>query len=109
MLTIELYKMPILTTISGIPVYTTIEEALAWAGANGLSGYHIRNYKGQVGYMGGSTSNALTISGKRVVTQSTTQNQATMQRTTQNPTITRTTTSVRQTNVSPSTGSGGGY
>ena len=35
--------------IDGIPVFTTIQEALAWAAQNGLSGYHKHSY----GYMGG--------------------------------------------------------
>ncbi len=36
-------------SIDGIPVFTTIQEALAWAARNGLSGYHKHSY----GYMGG--------------------------------------------------------
>jgi hypothetical protein len=46
--------MAILTTIAGIPLFSTIEEALAWARANGLSGYHVHNWQGQQGYMGGA-------------------------------------------------------
>ena len=47
--------MAILTTISGIPLFSTVEEALAWAQQNGLSGYHTHSYQGQIGYMGGQT------------------------------------------------------
>ena len=47
--------MALITTIAGIPLFTTIEEALAWARANGLTGYHTHNYQGQAGYMGGAT------------------------------------------------------
>jgi|TARA_R100001510_G_C7521384_1_gene116743 hypothetical protein len=47
--------MAILTEIDGIPLYTTVSEALAYAAANGLSGYHTHNYQGQVGFMGGAT------------------------------------------------------
>jgi hypothetical protein len=47
--------MAILTTISGVPLFSTIEEALAWGSSRGLSGYHIHNFQGQVGYMGGAT------------------------------------------------------
>ncbi len=36
-----------------MPLFTTIQEALAWALANGLSGYHTHNFQGQTGYMGG--------------------------------------------------------
>ena len=47
--------MPIITTIAGVPLFTTIAEALAWAAANGLSGYHTHNIQGQTGYMGGAS------------------------------------------------------
>jgi hypothetical protein len=46
--------MAVLTTIAGVPLFSTIQEALAWARANGLSGYHIHNWQGQQGYMGGT-------------------------------------------------------
>tara|TARA_R100000654_G_scaffold16524_3_gene34627 strand:- start:2454 stop:2723 length:270 start_codon:yes stop_codon:yes gene_type:complete len=47
--------MAVLTTINGIPLYTTVAEALSYAAANGLSGFHTHNYQGQLGYMGGAT------------------------------------------------------
>mgnify|MGYP003123695523 CR=1 FL=1 len=47
--------MAILTTINGIPLFSTVQEALAWAQQNGLSGYHTHTYQGSVGYMGGYT------------------------------------------------------
>ena len=43
----------IITTIDGIPLFSTVAEALAWASSNGLTGYHIHVYQGQTGYMGG--------------------------------------------------------
>jgi len=43
----------ILTTIDGIPLYSTVEEALQWASNRGLAGYHTHDYQGQTGYMGG--------------------------------------------------------
>jgi len=46
--------MAILTTIGGVPLFTTLQEALAWAAANGLNGYHTHNWQGQLGYMGGA-------------------------------------------------------
>ena len=53
----------ILTTIDGIPLFSTIAEALAWASSNGVTGYHIHIYQGQIGYMGGfDHSNARNIS-----------------------------------------------
>lgn len=47
--------MAILTTIAGIPLFSTVEEALQWASENGLNGYHIHNHQGQRGFMGGLT------------------------------------------------------
>tara|TARA_Y100000592_G_C5398090_1_gene281671 strand:+ start:379 stop:660 length:282 start_codon:yes stop_codon:yes gene_type:complete len=49
--------MAVLTTISGIPLYTTIQEALDWAASVGLTGYHTHQYQGITGYMGGSDHN----------------------------------------------------
>ena len=43
----------ILTTIDGVPLYSTVEEALQWASSRNLTGYHTHDYQGQVGYMGG--------------------------------------------------------
>jgi len=50
--------MSVLTTIAGIPLYTTAQEAIAWARANGLSGYHTHGWQGLTGYMGGSSHSA---------------------------------------------------
>ena len=47
--------MAVLTTIDGVPLYTTVQEALNWATAHGCSGYHVHNYQGQAGYMGCAT------------------------------------------------------
>jgi hypothetical protein len=46
--------MAMLTTINGIPLYTTIQEALLWAANNGLVGYHTHIFENQTGYMGGA-------------------------------------------------------
>ena len=46
--------MSLITNIAGVPLYSTIQEALDWAVANGLSGYHTHNWQGQQGYMGGT-------------------------------------------------------
>ena len=45
--------MSLLTTIGGVPLYSTIEEAMKWAVVRGLGGYHTHEFKGQTGYMGG--------------------------------------------------------
>jgi hypothetical protein len=50
--------MPILTTIDGVPLYTTVQEALDYASDNGLVGYHTHTHNGQIGYMGGQTHGA---------------------------------------------------
>jgi len=55
----------ILTMISGIPLFTTIEEAQSWALANSLAGYHTHTYAGKIGYMGGTTHAVATSSGTR--------------------------------------------
>ena len=52
--------MAVLTTIAGIPLFSTAQEAAAWARANGLSGYHTHGWLGQTGYMGGSSHSAAT-------------------------------------------------
>ena len=44
--------MAILTTIAGIPLFTTTQEALNWAAGNNCTGYHTHNHQGQTGYMG---------------------------------------------------------
>lgn len=45
--------MALLTTIDGIPLYSTLEEAIYWANLNGLEGYHTHQFQGETGYMGG--------------------------------------------------------
>ena len=44
-----------MTTIDGIPLYTTEQEAVSWALNNGLTGHHQHVYKEQIGYMGGES------------------------------------------------------
>ena len=52
--------MPVITTIAGVPLFSTVQEALAWAIANRLSGYHTHAWQGQTGYMGGVSHTAAT-------------------------------------------------
>ena len=52
--------MAILTTIAGIPLFSTTREAIAWARANGLNGYHTHGWQGITGYMGGVSHAAAT-------------------------------------------------
>ena len=44
--------MAVLTTIAGVPLFTTTQEALTWAAGNNCSGYHTHNHQGQQGFMG---------------------------------------------------------
>tara|TARA_R100001163_G_C4989506_1_gene142606 strand:- start:142 stop:504 length:363 start_codon:yes stop_codon:yes gene_type:complete len=53
--------MAILTIIDGIPLFTTIQEALLYGSENGLEGYHTHTFKGKIGYMGGATHPEKTI------------------------------------------------
>ena len=43
----------ILTTIDGIPLFRTIQDALQYGQDNGLVGYHEHTFQGVVGYMAG--------------------------------------------------------
>ena len=45
--------MAILTKIGGVPLFSAINEALAWARVRRLNSYHVHYWKGQKGYMGG--------------------------------------------------------
>ena len=45
--------MSLITSIDGVPLYTTIEEAELWGSQYNLTGYHTHTILGQVGYMGG--------------------------------------------------------
>ena len=51
----------ILTTIDGVPLYSTMAEALQWGQSRGLNGYHTHVYQGQTGYMGGFTHSTATV------------------------------------------------
>ena len=81
--------MDLITTIDGIPLYTTIQEALSWAMSNNLTGYHQHIYKEQPGYMGGESHEIAT--------------QGSVTTPTPEPTTTTTTT------PPPTTTTGGGY
>ena len=47
--------MSVLTTIGGIPLFSTPIEALNYGSSKGLVGYHTHIYNGQTGYMAGTT------------------------------------------------------
>ena len=47
--------MAVITRINGIPLFSSIEEALRWGKFNRLkTGYHIHYWEGRKGYMGGN-------------------------------------------------------
>ena len=50
--------MPILTSIDGIPLFSTSAEAVSWAQSNGVTGVHTHVFQGQTGYMGGTSHQA---------------------------------------------------
>ena len=52
--------MSVLTTIDGVPLYSTIKEALAWAKKNKLEGAHAHRSNNTLGYMGGSSHSTAT-------------------------------------------------
>tara|TARA_R100000231_G_C5188658_1_gene123559 strand:+ start:223 stop:504 length:282 start_codon:yes stop_codon:yes gene_type:complete len=49
----------ILTTIDGIPLYSTAVEAIAHANRIGIQGYHEHIFRGRVGYMAGANHNEI--------------------------------------------------
>jgi len=61
----------ILTSIDGIPLYSTIQEAVQWASSRGLTGYHTHVYQGQTGYMGGYNHNNAISSNTNITTRTT--------------------------------------
>ena len=85
--------MAVIGNINGIPLFTTVQEALVWGQANGLSGYHMHTLQGVTGYMGGST-------------HSQARNPAPASNPTQTPQSSRLT--ARTPNVNRSSGGGGG-
>ena len=46
--------MSVIGSIAGVPLFSTVQEALAWAMAKGLTGYHTHDLQGEMGYMGGA-------------------------------------------------------
>tara|TARA_R110000787_G_scaffold102151_1_gene207982 strand:+ start:257 stop:592 length:336 start_codon:yes stop_codon:yes gene_type:complete len=51
--------MSLITTISGVPLFTTVQEALAYALKRGSKSYHIHDFNGQMGFMGGANHSAV--------------------------------------------------
>ena len=52
--------MAVITRINGIPLFSSIQEALRWGRFNRLKGgYHIHYWEGRKGYMGGNNHSEL--------------------------------------------------
>ena len=49
--------MSLMTYINGVPLFSTLQEALQWGSNRNLTGHHNHSYQGQTGYMGGSNHN----------------------------------------------------
>ena len=47
--------MATITTMSGIPLFDNVPEALRYGSVRNLSGYHTHYFQGQLGYMAGAT------------------------------------------------------
>jgi len=47
--------MSVITNIAGVPLFSTVQEALSWGASRSLSGYHVHFFQSQRGYMGGAT------------------------------------------------------
>jgi len=91
--------MSLITHIDGVPLYTTLAEALLWARQYNLTGYHTHNVLGQIGYMGGSDHATITAAMRRGVVNPM---QATELRSVTNQ-------SLPTQSTSSSSSSGGGY
>ena len=46
--------MSVLTLIDGIPLFTTVQQAIDWGAQYNIQGYHTHTYNGIVGYMSGN-------------------------------------------------------
>ena len=50
--------MSLLTSIDGIPLFSTSAEAASWPQSNGVTGAHTHAFQGHTGYMGGASHQA---------------------------------------------------
>ena len=102
--------MAFLTNISGMPLFSTVSEALEWGASNSiLKGYHTHRWKNRIGYMAGHTHGQAVSPTAQMLLQPPAQ--ALLQSTASiTPTITTTTTTTTTTPpTAPPTGGGGGY
>ena len=86
----------ILTTIDGMPLYSTSPEAVAHAIRIGLQGYHTHVFRGRTGYMAGVNHQAIQQRSQRTNTPNATP-------------VAQQTPPRTSNNTSSSSGGGGGY
>ena len=92
----------ILTTIDGIPLYSTAAEAIAHANRIGIQGYHEHTFRGRTGYMAGVSHSEISRVSPSLPSA--------IQPQSQTPNIqTTTTTSTSSTPTNTGSGGGGGY
>ena len=53
--------MSLIGQVSGIPLFTSINEALEWGEYNGAQGYHIHKHMSVTGYMGGKNHSLIPL------------------------------------------------
>ena len=100
--------MALLTRINGIPLFSTVNEALAYAEVERLQGYHTHRYKNIVGYMGGVThEKSRQSSGNLLVEQQQVVAQQRLPQSLQTTSSYTTTTTTTTTTSVPSAPSGG--
>ena len=103
--------MSVLTSIGGVPLFSTIEQAEKWARKFKVKGYHTHKHGNKIGYMGGmshySAVKALrqSMSNRRVDNLNGTSNIQSINTSTSRNVNTSTNT---PTSPSPSTSTGGG-
>jgi len=71
----------ILTTIDGMPLYSTTTEAVAHAIRVGLKGYHTHIFRNRIGYMAGVSHNSIVNSNLNTQTTTTPVTSPTISRT----------------------------
>jgi len=103
--------MSVLTSIGGVPLFSTIEQAEKWARKFKVKGYHTHKHGNKIGYMGGmshySAVKALrqSMSNRRIDNSNGTSNIQSINTSTSRNINTSTNT---PTSPSPSTSTGGG-
>ena len=105
--------MALITSISGVPLYSSIQEALNWGAARGLNGYHTHVFQDKLGYMGGATHSEVNVAVARrpVVAQQAVIRRVVPQVNIPQPQVVQqpTPTPVSPTYSSGGSGGGGGY